>query len=109
MTTGCPHVAAAHGYARDVVAGTVPACKWIVLTCRRHLDDLVKQYVDGFPYRFDERKASKVCKFVQLMPHTKGKWARKAERLKLEPWQLFKTAALFGWVRKSDEIGRAHV
>ncbi|CAO4182000.1 terminase large subunit [Methylorubrum populi] len=106
MTTGCPHVAAAHGYARDVVAGTIPASKWIVLACKRHLADLARQDDPAFPYRFDERKASKVCKFVQLMPHTKGKWARKAERLKLEPWQLFKTAAIFGWVRKADGLRR---
>ena len=106
MSTGCPHVAAAHRYARDVVDGVIPACRWIVLACRRHLDDLARQDDDAFPYRFDERKASKVAKFIQLMPHTKGKWARKAERLKLEPWQLFKTAAIFGWVRKSDGLRR---
>ncbi|MDN3627165.1 terminase large subunit, partial [Methylobacterium isbiliense] len=101
-----PCVDAAHAYARDVVAGRIPAGRWIRLACQRHLDDLARQDDPAFPYRFDARKAAKVCKFLQLLPHTKGKWARKAERLRLEPWQLFKTAALFGWLRKADGLRR---
>ncbi|MGY2051692.1 terminase large subunit [Methylobacterium sp. JK268] len=101
-----PHVQAAHAYARDVVEGRISACRWIRLACARHLGDLARQGEEAFPYRFDARRAAKVCKFVQLLPHTKGKWARKAERIRLEPWQLFKTAALFGWVRKADGLRR---
>jgi phage terminase large subunit-like protein len=37
---------------------------------------------------------------MQLMPHTKGKWAAKKERLVLQPWQCFIECNLFGWVHK---------
>jgi len=47
-----------------------------------------------------------VVRVPRVLPHTKGKWARSAERLKLEPWQCFKTVALFGWVRKEDNLRR---
>ncbi|NJL06968.1 MAG: terminase large subunit [Methylacidiphilales bacterium] len=101
-----PHVDAANGYARDVVAGRVPACKWVKLACQRHLDDLAKSKAKAYPYIFDAEAAEKVCRFVELLPHTKGKWAASGERLKLEPWQSFKTVCLFGWLRKSDGYRR---
>ena len=35
-----PHVEAALRYARDVVAGRILACQWVILACKRQLDDL---------------------------------------------------------------------
>ncbi|MEF2551999.1 terminase TerL endonuclease subunit [Aurantimonas sp. A2-1-M11] len=96
------YVGKANRYARDVVAGRILACKWVRLSCQRHLDDLAKQKGKDYPYRFDAAKAEKVCQFLELLPHSKGEWARKGLKLQLEPWQCFKTAALFGWVRKRD-------
>lgn len=93
-------------YARDVVTGKVPACRWVRLACQRHLDDLKASKAKNYPYRFDEAKAAKVCRFVELLPHVKGKWASQGERLKLSPWQVFKTAVLFGWVKKADGYRR---
>lgn len=101
-----PHVAAADRYVRDVIAGDIPACRWVVLACKRHFDDLARQKDRAFPYRFDPALAEKWCKFLELLPHTKGKWAGKGEKLRLEPWQCFKTAAIFGWVRKADGLRR---
>lgn len=101
-----PHVAAGNKYARDVVAGKVLACKWVRLACQRHLDDLAKQKDRGFAYRFDAKLAEKWCRFIELLPHIKGEWARKGESLKLEPWQCFKTICLFGWLRKDDGLRR---
>jgi len=100
------HVERANAYARDVVAGTIPACKWIRLAAKRHLDDLERQADPDFPYRFDEAAAEKPCRFVELLPHTKGKWARQGLKLRLEAWQSFKTVCLFGWRRKSDGLRR---
>ena len=97
-----PLVKAAEEYARRVVAGKIVACKWIKLACQRHLDDKEAAKAADFPYLFDPAKAEKVAKFLQLLPHTKGKWASKRERIKLEPWQLFSVCIPFGWVRKSD-------
>lgn len=100
------HVERANAYARSVVAGEIPACKWIRLAAKRHLEDLDRQQQEDFPYRFDADKAERPCRFVELLPHTKGKWARKAEKLRLEAWQSFKTVCLFGWVRKADGLRR---
>lgn len=96
----------AERYARDVVALKVPACRWVRLACQRHLDDLAASKGKAYPYRFDAAAAAKACAFIELMPHTKGKWAAKGERLILSPWQVFKTAALFGWLRKRDGYRR---
>jgi phage terminase large subunit-like protein len=97
------HVAIANKYARDVAEGTILASKWIRLACKRHLDDLKRA---EFAYRFDEAKAVRACKFIELMPHTKGKWAAKGEKLKLCPWQCFMVVCLFGWLRKSNGMRR---
>lgn len=96
----------AERYARDVVSGKIPACRWVRLACQRHMDDLTRSKGKVFPYRFDPEVARKACTFIELLPHVKGKWAAKSERLVLAPWQVFKTACLFGWVRKKDGLRR---
>lgn len=101
-----PLVKAAETYARRVVAGKLPCCKWIKLACKRHLDDLKASKAADYPYKFDPAKAEKVAKFLQLLPHTKGKWASKRELIKLEGWQLFSVCIPFGWLRKKDNTRR---
>lgn len=101
-----PLVKAAETYARRVVAGKIPCCKWIKLACKRHLDDLKSSKAADYPYKFDPAKAEKVAKFLQLLPHTKGKWASKRELIKLEGWQLFSVCIPFGWLRKKDSTRR---
>lgn len=99
-----PH-AVAHKYARDVVKGRIVACKWIRLACERHLKDLRRRSAD-FPYRFDAKKADRAVRWIELLPHTKGKWAARGLRLKLEPWEVFFVACVFGWLRKADGLRR---
>lgn len=101
-----PLIKEAEGYARAVVAGKILACKWIKLLCQRHLDDLARAADDDFPYLFDPARAERVAKFLQLLPHTKGKWAGKRELITLEPWQLFSVCVPFGWLRKKDGTRR---
>lgn len=101
-----PLVKAAEAYARQVISGKVPACKWIKLACRKHLDELKLSKSADFPYYFDPAKAERVAKFLQLLPHTKGKWASKRELIKLEGWQLFSVCIPFGWLRKKDDTRR---
>lgn len=104
------HVEKGTQYALDVLAGIIPAGKWVKLACKRHITDLDRSASgsnsDPFPYYFDERAAEKVCNFVELLPHTKGKWAAKRQKLTLEPWQCFKTMCIFGWKRKADGLRR---
>ena len=104
-----PHVEVAKRYAQHVVAGKIVACKWVRLACQRHLDDLGRQRDKAYPYRLDTAQAERVCRYLEMLPHTKGKWATKAELLKLEPFQCFKTVAIFGWVRKADDLRRFRI
>lgn len=101
-----PLVKKAEDYARAVVAGKIPACKWVKLACKRHLDEKKLSRKKEFPYKFDPALAEKVAKFMQLLPHTKGKWASKREAITLEPWQLFSICIPFGWIRKKDKTRR---
>ena len=89
-------------YARDVIAGEIPCCKWIKLAAHRHIDDLAKVADEAYPYTFDEHKANRAVKFTQLFSHQKGRWAARGERLVWESWQLFILCNLFGWCRKKD-------
>lgn len=107
------YVAIAHQYARDVIDGRIPACKWTRRACERQLADLARAEVgdDAFPYVFNPelahpatgktyRPAERICQFAELMPHIKGDWAGRCELIRLEPWQVFILAALFGWVHR---------
>jgi phage terminase large subunit-like protein len=104
------YAAISNQYARDVLAGRIVACKWIHLACKRHLDDLARERAPEYPYRFDAGRAAKACRFIELLPHVKGQWARPtpgvSNRIRLEPWQVFKTAAIFGWVEKASGFRR---
>ena len=100
------YVAVAEKYARDITSGKILASKYIKLACRRHLDDLDWQSEDAFAYRFDDASAVKACKFIELMPHTKGKWAQERQTLVMQPWQVFMTVCLFGWMRRKDNKRR---
>lgn len=91
-------------YAEDVIKERIPTGELTKAACRRHLNDLKKQAKKAFPYRFSEEKTAKVCGFIQKLRHIKGKWA--GSEIKLEPWQVFFLANVFGWVRKSDDLRR---
>ena len=99
-------------YATGVSEGSILACKWVRLACERHLRDLEKAQTDAFAYEFDPKNADRICKFSELLPHNKGKWARKdpktgkPSRLVLEDWQCFILCCIFGWVKKSSGFRR---
>jgi len=97
-------VAIATSYARDVVDGRILACKWTRLACERQLADLERAETEGFPYRFDTAAAAKVCRFIELLKHIKGKWA--GEPIRLEPWQCFILTTVFGWLHIESGLRR---
>lgn len=101
-----PNVSSANKYARSVVAGRIETCKEVRQACQRHLDNLKSEKSRSYPYRFDRDAAERVCGFIQLLPHTKGKWAREKKLITLEPWQLFIFCVLFGWVKKKTGLRR---
>jgi phage terminase large subunit-like protein len=91
-------------YANDAVGGKIEVCLYVKLACRRHLEDLKKSRRKDYPYRFDGAKSERVLRFIELMPHVKGKWA--GTLTKLEPFQCFMVGVSFGWVRKKDGLRR---
>jgi phage terminase large subunit-like protein len=93
-------------YARDVVAGKIPNCRWVKRACQRHLDDLARVTAKDFPFLFDEARAWAVCAFAEKMPHVKGKWAKRHELIVLQDWQCFVLCALFGWIYKKSKLRR---
>jgi len=95
---------AARAYAESVADAPALACKWVRLAAKRFLDDLEKAERDDYPYTFDDLRAFRACAFIESLPHVKGGWAARGERLKLAPWQIFATANLFGWINR--ETGR---
>lgn len=104
--TAFPNVGIANKWAKQVVSGKIPACKWVKLACKRHLDDLIKSKNKDFPYKFEPKLAEKKIAFIELLPHTKGEWAMKRLSITLEPWQKFGIGCTFGWVRKKDGYRR---
>lgn len=95
-------------YIEDILDGTIPACKWVKLACKRQMNDL-RRAAEGdadFPYRFDARLASKVCAYIENLHHIKGEWAMRKERIRLEPWQIFQLTTLFGWVHVDTGLRR---
>lgn len=107
MAERYPNTNQANRYAREIAADKKPACKWVVLACQRHLEDLKREKSKKrFGYLFDKDEAERACNFIQKLPHTKGKWAQKRELLKLSPWQLFIVCSIFGWRKKKDKTRR---
>lgn len=101
-----PNVASALKFARDVVRGRIPAGKYVVQACQRHLDDLERSRSKSFPFKFNAKAAEKKIALIELLPHTKGEWAFKRQLVTLEPWQKFGLACTFGWVRKKNGLRR---
>ncbi len=84
-------------YAEDISNGKIPACKHVINACNRFISDLSRK--DIF---LDSNKAEQWCEFLEKLPHTKGKWAAKSEKLILSDWQIFCTVNIFGfYVKKS--------
>jgi phage terminase large subunit-like protein len=96
-------------YAGDAMSGKIPACRWTVSTCHRQLDDLDKAKSSEWPYRFDMDRASRICRFIEKLPHIKGEWAKAGGRIRLEPWQVFILTTVFGWAHKKTLLRRFRI
>lgn len=101
-----PAVEEANKYAKNVLAGKIPACRFVVAACKRHLDNLADSKDKDYPYTFDAAEAQRKIAFIELLPHTKGEWGFKRQLVTLEPWQKFAIACIFGWKRKKDGMRR---
>lgn len=88
-------------YALAVDSGEIAAGKFARLAARATRDDLGRQGDDDFPWRFDPARAWRACAFIESLPHVKGGWAARRERMALQPWQIWIVASIFGWVSKA--------
>lgn len=89
------YIEKAQRYSEGVVSGLIPACKYVRQACQRQIDDLASP---PSGYQFDEAKATRVCAFVELVPHIRGPLASRGELITLADWQVFILTAVFGWV-----------
>src|SRR5690349_1744980 len=102
--TSATYLERATNYARRVATGEEVAGKYERLACERFLRDLERQGTDEFPYLLDEAKGSRACRFIELLPHIKGEWAKPEyingrftyAKIRLEDWQIFGELQLFG-------------
>lgn len=92
-----------NGYARAVLAGEIPVGRFVRLACQRYVDDLAR---DDWQFTFDAARANRAVGFMELLPHTKGKWAALKQRLVFEPWQCFIECNIFGWINKTTGLRR---
>ena len=101
-----PHIAKARDYCAKVLAGEIPACKFMRQACQRQVNDLARAAANDptFPYYFDEAAASRACRFLEQLPHVKG--PKREQLLVLELWQCFIITTVHGWKRRSNNLRR---
>jgi len=99
-----PNVAEGFQYARDVISGDIPACKWVRLACERHESDLLRIADDDFAFTFDAPRAERALRAMQMFREIRG--ANTGKRFHFNPWQRFVLGSLFGWIDKVTEVRR---
>ncbi|MGC2283737.1 MAG: terminase large subunit [Candidatus Acidiferrum sp.] len=99
----------AQAYVDGVLDGSIPACLWIRLACKRSMEDFERFAAPDSPYRFDPKKARRICKFIGQLRHVKDSIATKAgERIVLLGWQRWILETIFGWVHRDNGLRRFH-
>jgi len=88
-------------YCQRVVQKDQPASKLTVAACQRFLDDLQKA---GWRWAYDEAKADKVCRFIELCPHEKG--SKQGQSIKLEDFQCWLICNIFGFIDRETSLRR---
>lgn len=91
-------------YIKDVISGKVIVCKYVRQAVERQIADLKASKQKDFPYYFDEEEAHRWISFIKMLRHTRGKWD--GELFKVQDFQAFRWAVLFGWKRKNDSRRR---
>lgn len=83
----------AEQYIKDVIDGKQTVCKYVRLSCERHVRDLERRDIV-----FDSSYADRLIKFAGLNYHWKGRAA--GNPIILEPWQQAIKFIKYGWFRK---------
>ena len=93
----------AHRYAVAVAHGKRIAGKWVVLACKRYLQDLDEQ--EGRPFEFDAKVASAWVDFFPTVLRT-FKGPKAGQPFELMEWQKFVVWNIFGWVNRETSNRR---
>lgn len=119
--TNSSYLDRARQYEDEVLAGVIPACKWVRLACARNRRDRERSESGDptFPYRIDETAATRICVAAEQLPHIKGPKAFVVGHdeegraiwnpIRLEPWQCWFLTTLFGWLRLDNGHRRFRV
>lgn len=91
-------------YAKDVVAGKIVACKYIISACERYLRDIDNKEASFY---FDADTAERYLRLVQKFNHVKGKW--KTKNIVYEPWQCWQFMNIMGFKNKDTHFRRFRV
>lgn len=93
-------------YAKQVTQGRLrdQCCKYEILSCQRHLNDLKRQGTEEFPYVFDTTRADRIIRWFGQCNQVRGVDAGKP--IGLEPWQVFDLGSVYGWVHKDSGARR---
>lgn len=94
-----PHVDKALAYVNSVSRGKHPACQFVKQACKRYLEMMKRDDMLFNPF-----EAERACRFIESMPHVKGRWASRT--IVLEPWQCFIVCAIFGFYWVHDYTAR---
>lgn len=114
MSTAVTYFERIVGYAQRVSVGHEVAGRLERLACQRFLRDMERAGTDAFPYVLDRALGARACRFIELLPHIKGEWAKPVytdgklsyAKLRLEDWQVFVEFNLFGWKHRDTGLRR---
>ena len=86
-------------YAKRIISGKIPACWQVKKACERFIADFDRKDI-----YFDTAAVDHVCEFMSALVHTKGDLA--GQPIKLEPFQVFLLANIFGWLETKTGLRR---
>lgn len=89
--------AVALDYAKKITSGKIEAGWQVKAACQRFQDELLREDLV-----FDTARVDHVCTFAQAIPHVVGPLA--GEFLRLEPFQVFILASLFGTLERKTNL-----
>ena len=99
------YIQVARGYEENVLEKLVLTSEFTRLCVKRNVDDLKKAKKDNFGFFFDDEAAARPCRFLEQLPHVKGRQF-KDKTLRLEAWQVWLITTLYGWKRNDTGYRR---
>ncbi|AEI39779.1 terminase large subunit [Paenibacillus mucilaginosus] len=91
-------------YSLDVIDGEVVSCKKHKWACMRFLRDIEREGTEEFPYIFDEDRAMRFFRWMNLFRHSKG--VLRGQRIEPHEIQYFVFGNIYGWIHMETEYRR---